>query len=93
MYIALLMMLAGILVGRVFRRVLAGAWLGRAVFLGVLALLFLLGIEIGVNDRLFAYLPAFGWRALVISLAVMAGSLLCARLLQTWLAKRGYFKE
>lgn len=93
MYIALFLMLAGIVAGRIGRRFLGVSFLGRAVFWAVLLLLFLLGNEIGANRRLFANLPVFGGQALAIALAAIMGSLVCAGLLRQWLAKRGYFRR
>lgn len=89
MYIALLLMLTGMLAGRLCRRFLAGPLLPRLVFLSVLFLLFTLGLSIGANDALFDNLPAFGGSAGIITAGVLAGSLLMAWLFQSFLRGRG----
>lgn len=92
MYIALGLMISGMLLGRLCHSFLNNAALSRAVFAGILALLFLLGMEMGMNERLINNLPVFGGYALILTGAALAGSLFCAQLLRAWLIKRGYVK-
>lgn len=76
MYIALGLMFLGILAGRLFRSHISRVPLQPFVFCSVLLLLFLLGLQIGANDRLFADLPHLGTIALIITVCCMAGSIL-----------------
>lgn len=89
MYTALAIMLCGIIIGRMLRNYLQGAWPGRAVFLSILLLLFLMGLQIGSDASLFSLLPSLGWQALAIAAAAMAGSIACGRLLQACLRRKG----
>lgn len=93
MYIALALMLTGVLLGRAARNWLNARVVAKMLFCAVLLLLFLLGLQIGVNDHLFANLPLLGGQALVITGGALAGSMLCSRLLEIFLRHRGYFKK
>lgn len=93
MYIAIALMLTGILFGRVARKFLNSRFIARVVFFAVLLLLFLLGLQIGANERLFTNLPSLGGNALAITIGALAGSMLCARLLENFLRRHGYFKD
>lgn len=81
MYIALILMLAGVAAGRLLAKRLNGAIVSRAIFIAILLLLFALGAQIGANDALFANLPALGGRAASIAFFCVAGSAIAARLI------------
>lgn len=80
MYIALAIMFAGMLLGRILRGYLNGPLLGHLTMAAILILLFLLGVAIGGNSRVFAALPTLGAQALVLTFACLTGSILCAAL-------------
>lgn len=81
MYIALGLMFLGLLLGRILYKFIDHALIGRLVFSAILFLLFLLGMQIGANDQLFADLPTLGGRALLLMIFCVGGSLLAVCLL------------
>lgn len=86
MYIALAVMFLGIFSGLALRKYLAKIPIQGIVFAAVLALLFLLGAQIGANERLFSDLPRLGGIALLFACFCMSGSIaavwLCSRLMR-----------
>lgn len=76
MYIALAIMFAGILAGRLLRRHLLGPLLGRLTMVSILLLLFLLGVAIGGNNHLLESLPRLGWQAIILMLFCVIGSII-----------------
>ena len=91
MYIAILVMAAGICAGRLFVGKISETLLGRLIYCSILFLLFLLGLQIGANDALFSALPRLGLQAALLMLACVAGSILLVTLVSKMLAKRGLF--
>lgn len=89
MYIALFVMLAGMLGGRLLGRRVSQAILGRCIFMAILLLLFLLGIQIGANDSLFAALPSLGLQGALLMLSCVAGSIIVIKLIVNGLGKLG----
>lgn len=87
MYIALALLIAGILAGRCLRKSIPGQLLNRPVFAVVLLLLFLLGGQIGANDSLLASLGSIGYQAIALMLAAVAGSICMVRLMLGILAR------
>lgn len=85
MYIALGLMLSGLLLGSMLYKFIDHGLIGRLVFAAILFLLFLLGMQIGANDQLFADLPTLGGRALLLMIFCVGGSLLAVRLLARFL--------
>lgn len=88
MYIALATMIFGMVLGRLGRRKLATAPLGKIVFCAVLLLLFILGVQIGANEELFCKLHIFGVQAVVLTGFCMAGTVGITWLLQLFLNSR-----
>lgn len=88
MYIALGIMLCGILAGRLGRRFLSHRLLGRLTMLAIFLLLFLLGVSIGANERLFERLPELGGEALALALLCLLGSIACSAAVTPYIAKR-----
>lgn len=78
-------MICGLLLGRLLHKFVSHALIGRLVFAAILFLLFLLGMQIGANDQLFADLPSLGGRALLLMLFCVGGSLLVVGLLAHFL--------
>ena len=88
MFVVILFIFLGILSGYLLRKkALVGneakmgrvaRWQGHIVTWLIWLLLFLLGIEVGSNDRIISALPTLGVEALVLSVAATLGSCLLA---------------
>ena len=89
MYIALALTFCGILAGRLCRAYLPAKLLANMTFAAVLCLLLLLGVQVGANEFLFANLDGLGWKALILTVLAMAGSVLAAIGLQKLITRRG----
>lgn len=70
-------MLSGMLAGYLLRRLLFGR-LGRVITALIWMLLFLLGLEVGSNERIVSGLATLGLEALLITLAGTLGSVMAA---------------
>lgn len=89
MWLIFVMLLLGTGLGYALRgraRLLAGV--DHVTTAAVLALLFLLGVSVGLNDRVMASLDSLGALALGLSAAGMAGSILATKGL-LWAAGAG----
>ena len=82
MYIALGIMLCGMLAGRLLRGRLRPEALRRWIFLAIMLLLFFLGIAVGGNAQLVRDLPHLGGAALALARGGIGGTLVCAVLLR-----------
>ena len=80
MFRIILIMAAGIGAGWLLRRRRL-TWLGRVTDALIWVLLFLLGVEVGGDERIIRGMASLGLEALVISPAGVAGSALLALLL------------
>lgn len=88
MFIVILFIFLGILSGYLLRKKAftgdnakmeeVAKWQGRIVTWLIWLLLFLLGIEVGSNERIISALPTLGVEALVLSVAATLGSCLLA---------------
>lgn len=88
MFIVILFIFLGIVIGYLLRKKVAACdrtklegvarWQGRIVTWLIWLLLFLLGIEVGSNERIISALPTLGVEALVLSVAATLGSCLLA---------------
>ena len=76
------LMVAGMLTGRLLpdRRAFH-AFADILLKLSIFALLFLLGVEVGANESVFANLHTIGYEAVLLTGGAIAGCGLCARLL------------
>lgn len=84
MFIAMGLMLLGILLGRLLR---GQRWLGalsRCITPAIMLLLFSLGVAVGGNEELMRNLPLRGGKALLLTLAGVAGSLACVAVIRRW---------
>lgn len=81
------LMVAGILLGYLLRE---RSWKGvpQLINAAILLLLFLLGITVGADESIMDNLGTIGKDALVITLAAVAGSVLCA-----WVVYKYFFYE
>ncbi len=83
MYTIIIVMAGGILLGRIFRRRNL-SYISKVINLLIWALLFLLGVEVGGNERIVNGIANLGAEALGISIAAVAGSILLAWGLWKW---------
>lgn len=89
MITVVIVMLAGMLAGYVFRKNSRLIRLSeKSVTYAIFALLFLLGIAIGADSRIMDNLHSLGLIALVLTLAGVLGSIMLA-----WLTFRLFFKN
>lgn len=79
----ILMMACGIVVGRLLRKKRL-AWLSPLTTVLIWALLLLLGIEVGGDERIIRSMSRLGAVAVAIALAASVGSALCALWLWRW---------
>ncbi|TKG91913.1 DUF340 domain-containing protein [Puteibacter caeruleilacunae] len=61
----------------------------RLTSLAIYLLLFLLGISVGLNDKIMNNLDTIGVKALVITIGALAGSMVCALLVYKLFFKEG----
>ncbi|MEI8205046.1 MAG: LysO family transporter [Bacteroidota bacterium] len=80
MYIVLLFMFAGIISGYLFRK-RKFRFMNQLILTLIWALLFLLGIEVGMNDTVVRKFASLGLEAAVIAVAATLGSVVGAKLL------------
>ena len=79
MFIALSLMIVGIFVGRLFRKRVRFS-LSPYIMAVISLLLFVLGLELGLNDKLISQFARLGVSAIVISLLSVLGSCVAAYL-------------
>lgn len=77
MFTAIGLMLTGIALGFALRSFQWPELLGRAISPTIMLMLFALGVAVGGNETLMANLPVLGGKALVLTVACVAGSLIC----------------
>ena len=76
MYTPIGLMFLGLALGFGLRKVSCLARVSRAITPTILLMLFVLGLAVGGNKALVANLPTLGGRALALTLAGVAGSLI-----------------
>lgn len=77
MFTAIGLMLTGIALGFALRSFQWPELLGRAISPTIMLMLFALGVAVGGNETLMANLPVLGGKALILTGACVAGSLIC----------------
>lgn len=77
MFIIIGIMLTGMLLGFLLRNKRL-SWIHKIITLLIWVLLFLLGIDVGGNEAIIKGLHTLGLEALIITLAAVNGSILCA---------------
>lgn len=77
MFIIIGIMLTGMLLGYLLRNKKL-KWIHKIITLLIWTLLFLLGIDVGGNKTIIEGLHTLGLEALIITLAAVVGSVLCA---------------
>lgn len=78
------LMLAGVTSGYLFRKKKM-KWIGQIIVVLIWLLLFLLGVDVGLNQDIMNGLHTIGIEALIITFAAVLGSVLGARLLWKWI--------
>ena len=86
MLIVVGLMLAGVFTGFLLRN-RNMKWVSHVVMGLIWILLFLLGTEVGANEKIISGLHTIGLEALMITVFGLAGSLLGARALWSWINK------
>lgn len=80
-YIVLCLFALGILVGRFFRdRKKLRKNVDMAVTWSVYLLLFLLGVSVGINEKVLANFSQIGYKAFWITIGAVGGSLILAKI-------------
>lgn len=87
MFVVILVMMSGVLAGRLLRRRRLD-FLPRVVMFFIWVLLFLLGVEVGSNPKIIESLSAIGIEAVVIAFAGTLGSVVLACILWRYVDKR-----
>ena len=77
MFIIIGIMLTGMLLGYLLRSKRL-SWIHKIITLFIWILLFLLGIDVGGNDSIIKGLHTLGLEAVIITIAAVIGSILCA---------------
>lgn len=88
MFTVIGIMMGGIALGYLFRRVAFLQKIGKSISYTILLLLFLLGISVGANEAIINNLTRLGGQAFLIALAGTFGSILAA-----WGVYRFFFQE
>lgn len=86
MFIALLCMIIGIIAGRLVREHIKLS-LSPYIMAAICALLFVLGIEIGMNDNLISKFAQLGLSAVIISVLCVLGSCVAALIFSKMVVK------
>ncbi len=81
------LMITGMLVGYLLRRKNLGK-IHRVITPLIWLLLFILGVEVGSNDRIIRGLYALGWEAVLLTIGGTLGSVIAAWILWKFLYKR-----
>lgn len=85
-------MVAGVLTGYLLRRHKLKK-IGLAITFFIWLLLFLLGVEVGGNEKIVSSIPTLGLEAIIISLVSVLGSCLAAYGLWTYIQRHRKEKD
>lgn len=88
MFTVILIMLGGMAFGYVLRRRNPGKAAGRATTVLIWALLLMLGVEVGGDNRIMSSLGTLGVDALILSVAGIVGSVAAAWVLWRWIVAK-----
>lgn len=89
MFVVLLIMFAGIISGYLFRKIKI-TFINQIIITLIWLLLFLLGLEVGVNDNVVRNFASLGFEALLVAAFGTLGSVVGAWLL--WLNMKKHIK-
>lgn len=87
MFVVILIMMAGIAVGRLLRRRNL-SYLGKITNMLIWVLLFLLGVEVGGDERIVRGIGSLGLEAVAVAVAAVIGSAALASGLWIWSKRR-----
>ena len=87
MYIAICIMLCGMALGWLTRKIRVFETIKYLNFPAILALLFMMGISIGKNREIVDGLASLGGKALILTIGGMAGSIFCVCLVAPFMSK------
>lgn len=87
MFVIIALMLTGMLLGYLMRNARL-SWINKLITLLIWLLLFLLGVNIGGDEKVIKGLYTLGIEAVIITLAALAGSIVAAWALWRILYKR-----
>lgn len=85
MFVVIGLMIGGVLIGSLLRNKFDFSRVGRLITWVIYALLFLLGVSVGINKQIMDHLTTLGVEALVMTLGAIAGSVLVAWALYKYL--------
>lgn len=88
MFVALLFMVIGIFFGRLLREYVKFS-ISPYIMVAICALLFVLGLEIGLNENLISKFAQLGLSAIVVSFLCVAGSCVTALLFSKMVLRKG----
>ena len=92
MFTVIGIMFLGISIGYLLRRQYL-PWIQKVITLLIWLLLYLLGIEVGQNERVIHSLPTLGLEALIIAIVCVLGSCIAAKILWKRVKRRKEGKE
>ena len=92
MFIIILIMGFGILLGWLFRKKKL-TFLGKIINVLIWVLLFLLGVEVGSDERIVNGIATLGLEGIVIAVAAVSGSVALAYFLWKTVASKSRLKE
>jgi len=92
--IVILLFVVGIVVGRLFRnKQTTRKNIDRLVSVAIYALLFLMGVLEGINDKIIADFSNIGYNAFVLTLGAVLGSLILAKIVYSLFFKQSPHRE
>ncbi|MGM9775015.1 MAG: LysO family transporter [Candidatus Egerieousia sp.] len=86
MLIALGIMILGVIIGRLFRKKIKFS-VSLVILISCCALLFAMGLKVGLDDHIMGNLSSLGVVSLLLALAAMAGSIILAVVFSKWMSK------
>lgn len=89
MFYVLLLLMAGIATGYLFRRVKVLHKVEKTISLTIFCMLFVFGVSIGSNDELIGNLGKFGYQAVILAVVGTVGSLCASCLVYRLLFRKG----
>ena len=84
----LLIIFSGALVGYALRKFPQMKHVGTVITIIIIALLFLLGVSVGANEKVLSNFSVIGFDAMIIAVGGILGTLLCA-----WWVYKSFFKS
>ncbi|WP_244825603.1 LysO family transporter [Carboxylicivirga linearis] len=93
-YIVIGLFIAGIFIGRQLKnKEKTRKRVDKAVNYAIYLLLFLLGISVGINEDIIQNFSRIGYKALLLTIGALAGSILLAKVIYIFFFKKYQEKE